>query len=155
MIWPMPSRVEHVALAEQLLGALLVEDGAAVDLGRHLEADAGREVGLDGAGDDVDRRTLRRHDEMDAGGARHLRQPLHGGLDLFAGDDHQIGELIDDDDDVRHRLGGISCCSYIACPCVVESGLHGARRCSPRLCALRTRVLKASMLRTESAAMRL
>ena len=33
--------VEHVALAEQLLGALLAEDGAAVDLGGHLEATCG------------------------------------------------------------------------------------------------------------------
>jgi hypothetical protein len=69
--------VEHVAHAEQLLGALLAQDGAAVDLRRHLEGDAGREVRLDRAGDDVDRRTLRRHDDMDAGGARHLRQALH------------------------------------------------------------------------------
>ena len=29
--------VEHVALAEQLLGALLAEDGAAVDLARDLK----------------------------------------------------------------------------------------------------------------------
>jgi hypothetical protein len=69
--------VEHVALAEQLLGALLAQDGAAVDLGGHLEGDAGREVGLDRAGDDVDRRALGRHDDMDAGGARHLREALH------------------------------------------------------------------------------
>ena len=47
---------EHVALAEELLGALLAEDRAAVDLRGHLEGDAGREVGLDRAGDDVDRR---------------------------------------------------------------------------------------------------
>src|SRR5215831_1337500 len=56
--------VEHVALAEQLLGALLAQDGAAVDFRSDLEGDAGREVRLDGAGDDVDRRTLRRQDDM-------------------------------------------------------------------------------------------
>src|SRR5436189_87603 len=32
--------VQHVALAEQLLGALLAQDGAAVDLGSDLERDA-------------------------------------------------------------------------------------------------------------------
>src|ERR1700722_6635371 len=47
--------VEHVATAEQLLGAAFAEDGAAVDLRGDLEADAGREVRFDGAGDDVDR----------------------------------------------------------------------------------------------------
>jgi hypothetical protein len=101
---PAAGHVEHVALAEQLLGALLAEDGAAVDLRRDLEADAGREVRLDGAGDDVDRGALRRHDEVDAGRARHLREALHRRLDLLAGDDHQVGHLVDDDDDDRQRL---------------------------------------------------
>ena len=96
--------VEHVALAEQLLGALLAEDGAAVDLAGDLEADAGRQVGLDDAGDDVDRRPLRRHDQVDAGGARLLREPLDQELDLLAGGHHQVGELVDDDDDLRQHL---------------------------------------------------
>src|SRR5476649_1770043 len=34
--------VEHVALAEQLFGALLAQNGAAVDLGGDLERDAGQ-----------------------------------------------------------------------------------------------------------------
>src|SRR6185437_1324891 len=59
--------IEHVAAAQELLGAGLAEDGAAVDLRRHLEADAGREIRLDRAGDDVDRGALRRHHDMDAG----------------------------------------------------------------------------------------
>ena len=96
--------VEHVALAEQLLGALLAEDGAAVDLRGDLEGDAGREVRLDGAGDDVDRRALRRQDHMDAGGARHLREALDRAFDVLAGDHHQVGHLVDDDDDVGQRL---------------------------------------------------
>jgi hypothetical protein len=100
---PAALHVQHVALAEQLFGALFAEDGAAVDLRRHLEGDAGREVGLDRAGDDVDRGALRCHDQVDAGGARHLRQPLDRAFDLLAGDHHQVGHLVDDDDDVRHR----------------------------------------------------
>ena len=96
--------VEHVALAEQLLGALLAQDGAAVDLRGDLEGDAGREIGLDRAGDDVDRRPLRRQDHVQAGGARHLRQPLHRAFDVLAGDHHQVGHLVDDDDDVGQRL---------------------------------------------------
>ena len=96
--------VEHVALAEQLLGALLAQDGAAVDLRGDLEGDAGREIRLDRAGDDVDRRPLRRQDHVQAGGARHLRQPLHRAFDVLAGDHHQVGHLVDDDDDVGQRL---------------------------------------------------
>ena len=44
-------------------------------------ADAGWEVGLDGAGDDVHRGALGRHDHVDAGGAGHLGEALHRGLD--------------------------------------------------------------------------
>ena len=120
--------VQHVALAQQLFGALLAQDGAAVDLRGDLEGDAGREVRLDRAGDDVDRGALGRHDEVDAGGAGHLRQALDGALDLLAGDHHQVGHLVDDDDDVGHRrevhllllverLAGF----------LVEAGLHGAQ----------------------------
>jgi hypothetical protein len=98
--------VEHVALAEQLFGALLAKDGAAVDLRRDLEGDAGREVGLDRAGDDVDRRALRRHDHVDAGGARHLREALDRAFDVLAGDHHQVGHLVDDDDDDRASARG-------------------------------------------------
>src|SRR5688572_19079262 len=38
---------KHVALPEELFGALVGDDRAAVDLGRDAEADARREVGLD------------------------------------------------------------------------------------------------------------
>src|SRR5690606_26405745 len=96
--------VEHVAHAEQLLGTLLAENGAAVDLRRHLEGDARREIRLDRAGDHVDRRALRRHDDMDAGGARHLGQTLDSAFDVLAGHHHQVGHLVDDHHDVRHRL---------------------------------------------------
>ena len=119
--------VEHVALAQQLLGALLAQDRAAVDLARHLERDAGREIGLDRAGDDVDRGALRRHDEMDAGGARHLRQALDRALDVLAGDHHQVGHFVDDDDDIgqrveRHLLLLVDRLAGLA----VEAGLHRA-----------------------------
>ena len=95
---------QQVALAEELFRPLLAEDGAAVDLGGDLEADPVGEVGLDGAGDDVDRGTLGGHDQVDAGGARHLCQALYRGLHVLAGDQHQVRHLVDDDDDERQRL---------------------------------------------------
>ena len=55
-------------------------------------------------GDDVDRRPLRREDQVDARGARLLRDARDQLLDLLAGDHHQVGELVDDDDDERHLL---------------------------------------------------
>ena len=63
------------------------------------------QVRLDEAGDDVDRRPLRRENQVDADGARHLREPRDRLLDLVARDHHQVGELVDDDDDEAERLG--------------------------------------------------
>ncbi len=96
--------VEHVALAQQLLGALLAQDRAAVDPAGDVEADAGRQVGLDHAGDDVDRGALRRHDQVDAGGAALLRKALDQHFDFLADGDHQVGQLVDDQHDLRQRL---------------------------------------------------
>ena len=92
-------------LPEQLLGAVAVENGARIDLRRHAERDARREVGLDEAGDDVHRRPLRGEQQVDADGAGHLRQACDGLLDLVARHHHQVGEFVDDDDDVGQRLG--------------------------------------------------
>ncbi len=95
---------QHVALAEQLFGAVAVENRPRVDLRRHAERDARRQVGLDQAGDDVDRRPLRRQNQVDADGARHLREPRDRLFDLVARHHHQVGELVDHDDDEGQRL---------------------------------------------------
>ena len=97
-------KVEHVALAEEGFGAVAVDDGARIDLGGQSEADAGGDVGLDEAGDDIDRGALRGEDEMDADGAGHLREAGDGLLDVGAVEHHQVGQLVDDDDDVGQRL---------------------------------------------------
>src|SRR3954462_15023644 len=81
---------EHVALAEQALGAGLVEDHARVRLRRNGERDPRRNVRLDHSGDHVDRRALRCEHEMDSHRARLLREANDGVLDGL-GRDHQIG----------------------------------------------------------------
>ena len=100
-----PERVEeHVARAEQALGAALVEDHARVGLRGHGEGDARGDVRLDHAGDDVHGRALRGDHEVDARAAPELPETDHGILDLRRRHHHQIGELVDDDHDVRQRL---------------------------------------------------
>src|SRR3569833_2149072 len=93
-------KIEHVAVTEQVFRALLVEDGARIDTRRDLEGDARRDVGLDQTGDDVDRRPPRRKHEMDARGARLLREPRDELLDLLADQHHHVGERVDYDDDI-------------------------------------------------------
>ncbi len=74
---------------------------------RHRERDPAREVGLDQAGDDVDRRALRGEDHVDAGGARLLGEPDDRVLDVLALAHHQVGQLVDHDDDVGQPVGGV------------------------------------------------
>ncbi|OQB99364.1 MAG: hypothetical protein BWX79_03157 [Alphaproteobacteria bacterium ADurb.Bin100] len=102
--------VQHVTHAQQRLGTHLVQDGAAVDLAADLEGDARRDVGLDQAGDHVHAGPLRGQDQMDAGGTRLLRQACDQFLDLLAHHHHQVGQFVNDDDDVGHavqRLGRV------------------------------------------------
>ncbi len=47
---------------------------------------------------------LRGEDEVDADGAGHLREAGDGLFDVRAVEHHQVGELVDDDDDVGQRL---------------------------------------------------
>ena len=70
-----------------------------------LESDTRGHVRLDQAGDDVDRGTLRGEDHVHAAGSGHLGQAHDAALDVLLGDHHQVGELVDHDDDVGHRVG--------------------------------------------------
>src|SRR5712692_1967603 len=92
--------IQHVAAAEQLLRAARVEDHSAVDLGADGECDTRGDVGLDQTRDDVGRRPLGGDDEVDADRARQLRDAADELLDLAGGHHHQVGELVDHDDDV-------------------------------------------------------
>src|SRR4029078_1724490 len=95
---------QHVSLADQALGTLLVEDDAAVGEGRDGEGETRGNVRLDHAGDDVDRRPLRGDYEVDADGARHLCDAADRLFDVAGGNHHQVVELVDDDEDERQAL---------------------------------------------------
>ena len=68
-------QVEHISAPQQGFGAIGVENGARIYFGGHAERYARGEVRLDEAGDHIHRRTLRGQYQMNADGARHLRQP--------------------------------------------------------------------------------
>src|SRR4029453_1412723 len=67
---------EHVTVPEQRLGADAVENRSAVDLRRHAESDATREVRLYQPREDVPARALRREDEVNADRSRFLGEHL-------------------------------------------------------------------------------
>ena len=79
----------------------MVEDGLRVDLRDDAEGNTGREVGLDGARDDVDRRTLRSDNQVDADGTSQLGDTGYRGFHLTACGHDEVGKLIDD----QHNVG--------------------------------------------------
>ena len=95
---------QHVAAADELLGATGVEDDAGVGLRRDRQGDAAGDVGLDDAGDHVDRRALRGDDQVDAHGPRHLGDAHDGVFDIARRHHHQVVELVDHHEDVRQPL---------------------------------------------------
>ena len=97
-------QIQHVAASQQALGAVGVDDGSRVHLGRQAEAHTRGHVRLDEAGDDIDRRPLRGEHKVDADSAGHLRQPRDRLFHVGAVEHHQVGKLVDDDDDVGQRL---------------------------------------------------
>ena len=90
-------------------------------LRRHPERDPAREVRLDEAGDDVHRRALRREDEVDADGARLLRQHGERRLHLALHRHHQVGQLVHD----RARSSGSTPSLYASAP-AAPGGVSGA-----------------------------
>ena len=98
-------QVEHVALSEQFVGAHRVQNRARIHFGGNLKGDAGGDVRLDDAGDDVHARPLRVDDAMDAGRAGHLRDAGDGHFHVGGGHQHEVGEFVNDDDDVAELFG--------------------------------------------------
>ena len=72
----------------------MIQDHAAVHARSDGEGNPRREVGLDQPRHHVHRRALRCDDQVDAGGARQLRQTGNGALGLVRRDHHQVGQFV-------------------------------------------------------------
>ena len=70
-----------------------------------MERNARGDVRLDDAGDDVHARPLGGDDAMDARRARHLRDARDGHFHVGRRHEHQIRQLVNDDDDVAEFFG--------------------------------------------------
>ena len=98
-------QIKHVAFAEQFVRAHGIENRARIHLGRDLERDTRRDVRFDDAGDDIHAGPLRGDDAMNARRARHLRDARDGHFHIRRRDEHQVRQLVDDDDDVAELFG--------------------------------------------------
>src|SRR5581483_2710641 len=94
-------QIEHVAFAKQGLRSIGVENGTGVNFGSDPEGNSRREISLDQAGNDVDGRPLRRQHQMNTDRACHLRQSSDRFLDVVLVEHHEVGQLVNDDNDVK------------------------------------------------------
>ena len=95
---------EHVAAANQLLGAAGVQNRAGIHFRRNLERDPRREVRLDRTGDHVHARALRSHDQVNAHRPSQLRQSRDRHLHFLSGRHDQVGKLVNHEHDERQVL---------------------------------------------------
>ncbi len=104
--WP---QVQGITLAGEGLGTVLVQDDARVQLGSGGEGQPGGHIGLDQSGNYLGHRALGGQHQVDAGGARQLRDALNGGFDVLGSGHHQVRQLVDHHQQVGvgsdHSLG--------------------------------------------------
>ena len=100
------TKQQHVALADKAFGAGLVEDHPTVGEARHSERQTCRNVCLDHARDDVHRGSLGGDHQVDSDGSCHLGETADGVFDITCGHHHQVGQLVDDDQDEGQPLVG-------------------------------------------------
>ena len=95
---------QHVAGAQQTLGPGRVQDRPRVDPRGYLKGHRGREIGLDQAGNHIDRGRWSGQDEVNARGPTHLGQTGNRLLYLTANGQHEVGQLIDNHDQIGQTL---------------------------------------------------
>ena len=96
--------IEHIALAHQLFGALGIQDDPGLHGGGHGEGNSGGNIGLHQAGNHIGRGPLGGDNQVHTGSTAHLGNAADGILHLFGSHQHQICQLIDDDDHLGQLL---------------------------------------------------
>ena len=97
-------RVEHIALAHQLFRALGIQNDPGFHGGGHGEGDAGGNVGLHQARNHISGGPLGGDDQVHTGSTAHLGNPADGVLHLLGGNQHQVRQLVDDDNHLGQLL---------------------------------------------------
>ena len=95
---------QHVSVAQEPLGANSIENRAGVDTRGDLKRKAGGEIGLNQAGDHINRRPLRGQDQMNARGPPHLGQAGDRLLDLPTDGEHEVSQLIDYNNEIGQTV---------------------------------------------------
>ena len=96
------ARKEHITVPEQSFAALLAKNNAAVDFRANAETNSRREVGFNCACNHICRGALGCHNNVNTRRPRHLRKALDTAFNIFFGNHHQVGHLVDNYDDIGH-----------------------------------------------------
>ena len=96
---------QHISIAQQFLGAHLVENDSAIRSTCDLERKSRGQVGLDQAGDDVHRRLLRGENQVDPDSSALLRQANNMLFHFLSRCHHQVGNFVSHNDD-EWQAGG-------------------------------------------------
>ena len=100
-LWNSLRAEQHVSLAEELLGAVHIQNGSRIHARSHGKGDTARHIRLDQTGNDIDRRTLCRNDQMNAARSCELCQTADGFLDFARRYHHKIRQLVHDNHNLR------------------------------------------------------
>jgi hypothetical protein len=103
-----------VAQPEQTVGSVFAENHLIVDFGDDWECILARSVRCD----DIGTRRLRRDDQMDTSRAGHLRDARNRALHIGCHCLHQIGQFVDDNDDVVNFVWDLD---IVFCACVADA----------------------------------
>ena len=95
---------QHIAVSKQVLRAVHIQNDARIERRGDRERDARGNVRLDHAGDDIRPRCLRCDNQVNARGAAQLRNPADGVLHLVLARHHEVGQFVDDDDQLGADL---------------------------------------------------
>ena len=106
-------RIQHIALADELFRAGRIQNDTRLNLAGYGKRDTGRNVGLHDAGDNIRRGSLGCDHQVHACGTGLLRDAADRGFDLLGGDHHQVGQLVDDNDNLRQYLILLRCAALL------------------------------------------
>ena len=94
--------IEHIALADELFSAVGIQNDTRLHCRRNRKRNTRRDVRLHQTRNDVRRRTLRRDNQVHACRTTHLRHAADRLLNFLLCHQHQICQLVNDDDNLRH-----------------------------------------------------
>ena len=99
--WKSDRIKQHIAPTKQFFRAASIQDSTGIYLRTDRKGNTAWNIRFNKTSDNIHRRTLGGDDKMHTGGARHLCQTADGIFHLIGSRHHQVGKLVNDNDDLR------------------------------------------------------